>query len=238
MRKVLGNSDLLAGLGAVGLLILCVFPLQLALPLSIALAAAAYVGLRLALPRRQPRDEGAALAATLARCEEQVTAIGQFAGWAGFAGKPEVRQRLLAIAHSARRILTAITQDPNKHATAERFLSEYLDPITTLLANYIRLAGRDLALAHDELVALETRTLPLIERRLNALYEQIHSADVASLELESKMLEYTLQPLSSEGSETYLTDEELPAEPEGGAPQRHRPRPADARAETAKEQAG
>ena len=238
MRKAFGNSDLLAGLGAVGLLLLCVFLLQLALPLSIALAVAAYVGLRLALPRRQPRDEGAALAATLARCEEQVTAIGQFAGWAGFAGKPEVRQRLLTIARSARRILTAITQDPNKHATAERFLSDYLDPITTLLANYIRVAGRDLALAHDELAALETRTLPLIERRLNTLYEQIHSADVASLELESKMLEYTLQPLSTKTSETYLPDESLPTEPEGGAPQQHRSRPADTRAETVKEQAG
>jgi len=232
------ESDLLAGLGAVGLLLLCVFPLQLALPLSIALALAAYVGLRLALPHRQSRDAEEALAATLARCEEQVTAIGQFAGWAGFAGKPEVRERLLTIARSARRILSAITQDPNKHAIADRFLSEYLDPITTLLANYIRLAGRDLALAHDELVTLETRTLPLIERRLNTLYEQIHSADVAALELESKMLEYTLQPLSSETSETYLPDEELPAEPEGGARPMRRSRAADPSAETAKEQAG
>ena len=238
MRKGLGNSDLLAGLGAVGLLLLCVFPLQLALPLSVGLALAAYVGLRLALPRRGSRDEAAALAATLARCEEQVTAIGQFAGWAGFAGKPTVRERLLAIGHGARRILTAITQDPNKYALADRFLSEYLDPITTLLANYIRLAGRDLALARDELVALETRTLPLIERRLDALYEQIHSADVASLELASQMLEYTLQPLSNETSATYLPDEDVPTEPEGGAPQRHRARPADASAESAKEQAG
>ncbi len=238
MRKVLGNSDLLAGLGAVGLLLLCAFPLQLALPLSIALAIAAYVGLRLALPRRQPRDAEEALASTLARCEEQVTAIGQFAGWAGFAGKPEVRQRLLTIARSARRILTAITQDPNKHATADRFLSEYLDPITTLLGNYIRLAGRDLDLARDELAALETRTLPLIERRLNALYEQMHSADVAAFEIESKMLEYTLQPLSSETSETYLPDEELPTGPEGGVRQGRHARLADAAAETAKEQAG
>jgi 5-bromo-4-chloroindolyl phosphate hydrolysis protein len=214
--KALRNTDLLAGAGAVVLLLLCALVLQLALPISLALAAATYVGLRLALPKSDPNEEAQRLAATLARCEEQVTAIGQFAGWAGFAGKPEVRERLLAIARSAKRVLTAIAQDPNKHSAAEQYLDEYLNPITAVLANYVRLAGRDLELARDELAALETETLPLIERRLNTLYEQIHSADLAALELDSKMLAYTLQPISPEPGRTALDPAALPDRPERG----------------------
>jgi hypothetical protein len=236
MGGFLRNTDVLAGLGAVGLLLLCVFALQVALPLGIGLAAVAYVGLRLALPKGDPhaQEEAARLAATLARCEERVTAIGQFAGWAGFAGKPEVRERLLAIARVAKRVLTAIGQDPNKRGVAPQFLDEYLDPITSVLSSYVRLAGRDLALARDELAALEADTLPLIERRLTTLYEQIHSADLAALELDTKMLEYTLQPISMATGDTQLEPAELPVAPERGAARRA----AGSRADTAKEQAG
>jgi len=231
---LLRNTDLVAGLGAVLLLLLCVFLLQVALPLSIVLAVVAYVGLRLALPKGNPHKEAERLAATLARCDERVTAIGQFAGWAGFAGKPEVRERLLAIARVAKRILTAIMQDPNKQSVAQQYLDEYLDPITSVLSNYVRLAGRDLALARDELAALETETLPLIERRLNTLYEQIHSADLAALELDTKMLEYTLQPISMATGTTQLDPAELPTAAERGT----RRRTTEPQDEAIKEQAG
>src|SRR4051794_24293277 len=106
MGKLFSNTDALAGAGAVVVLLVAVLALNLALPIGLGLAAVAYVGLRLALPKAKPQDQEAAFAATLARCEEQVTAIQQFAGWAGFAGKPEVRVRLLAIHRIARRILT------------------------------------------------------------------------------------------------------------------------------------
>ncbi len=196
MGRLLRNSDLLAGIGAVLLLLVCVFLLQIGLPLSIALALVAYVGLRLVLPKSDAATAAAQLAATLAQCEERVTTISQFAGWAGFSGKPEVRERLLTIARIAKRTLIAITQDPTKEHLAAQYLTEYLDPITSVLSGYVRLAGRDLELAQNELHALETETLPLIERRLRTLYEQIHSADLAALELNARMLEYTLQPIS------------------------------------------
>ncbi len=220
MGKLLRNTDLLAGLGAIVLLLGCVFLLRLALPIGIALAVVAYIGLRLALPRANPNEEAERLAATLARCEERVTAIGQFAGWAGFAGKPAVRERLLSIARIAKRILTAIAQDPNKQSVAQQYLDEYLDPVTKVLGNYVRLAGRDLALARDELAALESETLPLIERRLNTLHEQIHSADLAALELDTKMLEYTLQPISMASDALDLDPAALPPAPERGARRR------------------
>ncbi|HEY8600475.1 MAG TPA: 5-bromo-4-chloroindolyl phosphate hydrolysis family protein [Thermomicrobiales bacterium] len=234
LGRLLRNTDVLAGLGAVLLLLLCVFLLQVSLPLSIGLAVAVYVGLRLALPQGNPHEGAERLAATLARCGERVTAIGQFAGWAGFAGKPEVRDRLLAIARVAKRILTAITQDPNKQGVAQQFLDEYLDPITSVLSNYVRLAGRDLALARDELAALEAETLPLIERRLTTLYEQIHSADLAALELDTKMLEYTLQPISMATGETQLDPADLPTAPEPGS----RRRATASQGDALKEQAG
>lgn len=198
LGKLLRNTDLLAGAGAALLLVLCAVPLGLPLPLGIALAAIAYVGLRLALPRAAVPPPEQVFAATLARCEEQITAIQQFAGWAGFAGKPTVRERLLRIHQLARRTLAAIAQDPNKHGALGQYFDEYLTPITAVLASYVRLAGRELVLARDELAAIEEETLPLIERRLNTLYEQIHSADLAALELDTKMLEYTLQPLTVE----------------------------------------
>jgi hypothetical protein len=217
MGRVLRNTDVLAGAGAVAVLLLAVLGLNLALPIGLGLAVAAYIGLRLALPKAAAPDQEAAFAATLARCEEQVTAIQQFAGWAGFAGKPEVRERLLAIHRIARRILTAIAQDPNKRSGAEPFLTEYLNPITSVLASYVRLAGRDLELGHDELAAIESETLPLVERRLNTLYEQIHSADLATLELDTKMLEYTLQPISVESPPSAIPLPDLPARLEGGS---------------------
>ena len=234
MIGLLRNTDLLAGGGAAALFLAAVFPLGLPLPVALALALATYVGLRLALPKPggAPADgalDEAAFAATLARCEEQVTAIHQFAGWAGFAGKPEVRARLLAIHRSARRVLDAIRQDPNKHGAAEQFLTGYLLPITDVLAQYVRLAGRELALARAELAALEAETLPLIERRLATLYEQIHSADLAALELDTKMLEYTFQPIEI-APKRYTTEGELPQGPEDGAPARgtrRRPGAAD-----------
>lgn len=195
MRGLLRNTDLIAGAGAVGLLLLAVFALGLSPPLGVGLAAATYAGLRLALPRGGG-DDGAALAATLARCEEQITAIAQFAGWAGFAGKPAVQARLAAIGRIAGRVLLAIRQDQNKQGAAAQFLDGYLLPITDVLSQYVRLAARDLELARPELTALEEETLPLIERRLTALHEQIHGADLAALEIDTKMLEYTLQPIA------------------------------------------
>ncbi len=234
MGRLLRNTDIMAGLGAALLLLLCVFLLQITLPIGIALAVVAYVGLRLALPKADAREESARLAAIFAQCGDRVLEIGQFAGWAGFAGKPEVREHLLTIARVAKRILTAIMQDPDKHRVAQQYLDEYLNPIVGVLGSYVRLAGRDLELARDELTALETETLPLIERRLDTLYEQIHSADLAAFELDTKMLEYTLQPISMVSGDTRLDPAELPAAPKAGA----RRRAVESREDTAKEQVG
>lgn len=209
----LWKTDLIAGLGATALLLLGVFVLGLGPLLSVGLALLTYLGLRLVLPKPDRADEeNAALEATLARCREKVTEIGQFAGWAEFAGKPPVEEQLLRIARVAGRILDAIGQDPNKRQAAEPYLTEYLVPITDVLAQYVRLAGRKLALAQAELTEIETQTLPLIERRLTRLYEQIHSADVASLELNTKMLEYTLQPIDIKSPTTAAIDDVTPEE--------------------------
>lgn len=207
MNGLLRNTDVLAGAGATVLFLIVVFALGLSPLIGLGLALVTYLGLRLALPKP---DTGAAAAAaaeaaTLDRCEEQVTSIRQFAGWAEFNGRPAVEERLLAIHGRARRILDAIKQDPNKRGAAEQYLTGYLLPITEVLAQYVRLAGRDVALAREELAEFEAQTLPLIERRLTTLFEQIHSADLAALEIDTKMLAYTLQPIEI-APKQYTTD--------------------------------
>lgn len=235
MGRLLRNTDILAGLGAVVLLAVLVFLLKITLPISIALAFVAYIGLRLLLPKTDAAADAERQAAVLAQCDDRVTTIGQLAGWAGFAGKATVRERLLTIARTAQRILSAIKQDESKQSLADKYLTEYLDPITAVLSSYVKLAGRDLTMAQDDLTALENQTLPLIERRLNLLYEQIHSADVAALELNARMLEYTLQPISM-ARETSMRDA-LPDLAERGR-QSERATVVEPAVETTKEQAG
>lgn len=221
MNGALWKTDAIAGGAATVFFLLGVFVLGLTVPVSLGLSLVAYLGLRLALPKPDPAvAESAALDALIARCQEKVVEIQQAAGWAEFTGKPQVEQQLLRIHRAARRVLDAIEQDPNKREAAEPYLTEYLTPITDVLGQYVRLSGRELSLAAAELAELETRTLPLIERRLTKLHEQIHSADVMALELNTKMLEYTLAPIELD-ARTPL-DELAPEE--GAAPT---PPPAD-----------
>ena len=56
----------------------------------------------------------------------------------------------------------------------------------------IRLAGRDVAGAGATLRRVEEQNLPLIESRLDALYDQLHRGEIVDLAVASEMLDIEL----------------------------------------------
>ena len=72
---------------------------------------------------------------------------------------------------------------------AREFVERVLPAAQTVFTSYVRLSGRQIANAQPALTRVETNDLPLIERTLDDIYQQLHRHDVISLEVASEMLE-------------------------------------------------
>ena len=88
-----------------------------------------------------------------------------------------VRERAMGVYAAAQRVRDALAAaDP---ATARWAVDRYLAPTAVLLDRYVRLAGeRDVA-AEPTLTDVETRGLPLLEAKLDALAEQLRGGDAS-----------------------------------------------------------
>ncbi len=103
----------------------------------------------------------------------------------------EVRLRVTNLVDDADRILMSL-RDRGDTVLANTFNDRYLAPATTILTRYSRLVSRDLTTARPVLDRVETHDLPLLQRRYDEFYEQVHRGDLIDLEVASEMLAFEL----------------------------------------------
>jgi hypothetical protein len=102
--------------------------------------------------------------------------------------KPQVQAQALRICERADQILTVLAEPARDEELGREFVDRVLPTAQTVFSSYVRLSERQIARAQPALVRVETSDLPLIERTLNDLFEQLHRYDVISLEVASEML--------------------------------------------------
>ena len=100
----------------------------------------------------------------------------------------EVRQEALALCASADQVLAVIEETPDEAALADDFLHRYLAPASSILADYSRLANRNIASARPTLEKVETHDIPMLSAKLDELYERLHRGSLIDLEVAREML--------------------------------------------------
>ena len=103
--------------------------------------------------------------------------------------KPEVQQQALRICARADEILKVLAEPGRDVQLGREFVDQVLPTAQTVFGSYARLSGRNISSAQAALARVETNDLPLIERTLDDIYQQLHRHDVISLEVASEMLE-------------------------------------------------
>jgi hypothetical protein len=103
-------------------------------------------------------------------------------------GKPDVRDRALAICASADRILGALGEVPAEGQLARDFVDRYLTPAEAIVSRYARLSSRGISTAEPTLVKVETEDLPLLDAKMRELYDRLHRGDLIDLEVAREML--------------------------------------------------
>ena len=103
--------------------------------------------------------------------------------------KPAVQAQALRICSRADQILIVLAEPARDEELGREVVDRVLPTAQTVLRSYVRLSERQIASAQPALARVETSDLPLIERTLNDIYEQLHRHDVVSLEVASEMLD-------------------------------------------------
>jgi hypothetical protein len=103
-------------------------------------------------------------------------------------GKPDVRDRALAICASADRILGVLGEVPSERQLARDFVDRYLTPAEAIVSRYARLSNRGVSSAEPTLLKVETEDLPLLDAKMRGLYDRLHRGDVIDLEVAREML--------------------------------------------------
>jgi len=99
------------------------------------------------------------------------------------------RERAFRVCAAADQVAEVMAQDKADPQLVGWFVERYLAPTEALLDRYTRLAQRRVAAAEPTLARVEEHDLPLLESRLDALYQQLHRGDVIDLAVASEMLE-------------------------------------------------
>lgn len=119
---------------------------------------------------------------------------------------PATRDAGFRVCAAADRVAEALALDNAEPQLVTWFIERYVQPTETLLGQYARLERRDVSAAEPTLRKVETEDLPLLESKLDTLYQQLHRGDLVSLQVASEMLELGLpdQPprLTRTGSST------------------------------------
>ena len=104
------------------------------------------------------------------------------------------RERAFRVCAAADRVAEVMATDKADPQLVGWFVDRYLTPTEALLERYARLARRGVTAAEPTLAKVEEHDLPLLESRLDALYEQLHRGDVIDLAVASEMLEFDDRP--------------------------------------------
>ena len=103
-----------------------------------------------------------------------------------------IRLRVTNLVDDADRILGSL-RDRGDTVLARTFNDRYLAPATTILTRYTRLVSRELTSARPVLDRVESHDLPLLQRKYDEFYEQVHRGDLIDLEVASEMLAFELE---------------------------------------------
>lgn len=172
-----------AGFAAVATLLICAFPVHMALLPSFGVAVLVGAAALLVAPggplgpRTKPSESEAK---AIAGSKVKIESLRKMA-----AGLPSARAKgrdlLVRIAAEAEKILGAVETDANKFEAAEPFLAQYLTPMESWTKRYVLLADRDVAAAVDFLDKAERNVLPKMLASLVTLFEKLHVSDIAQL---------------------------------------------------------
>jgi hypothetical protein len=103
-----------------------------------------------------------------------------------------VRDQAFRISAAADRVAEVMAADRTDPGTVAWFDDRLLAPTETMLTHYVRLRTREVPGADSTLRRVEDESLPAIEARLDALYDQLHRGAVVDLAVASEMLEFEL----------------------------------------------
>lgn len=103
----------------------------------------------------------------------------------------QIRTRATHLVDDADRILASL-RDRGDRTLAATFNERYLTPAETILSRYARLQALDLTTGRDALDRVESHDLPLLQKRYDEFYEQVHRGDLIDLEVASEMLAFEL----------------------------------------------
>lgn len=101
-------------------------------------------------------------------------------------GQP--RRDAMTMVSRADDILLAIEEQPDEVLLARDFLHGLLVPVGKLLADYSRLALRDLPSAQPTLREVEEKDFPALVKRLDAVYDRLHRGNLIDLEVAREMM--------------------------------------------------
>lgn len=100
----------------------------------------------------------------------------------------DVRRRALDACAASDQALAAIMEHPEELPLARDFVNRFLEPATTVMSDYSRLANRNVPSARATLTQVEQQDLPLITRKANELYDRLHRGTLIDLEVAREML--------------------------------------------------
>jgi len=118
-----------------------------------------------------------------------VAEVAQIRALALRIGKPQVREQALNVAASADRILAVLAEHPDDAQPARDFIVRYVKPTQTIVSQYVRLTSRGVSSAEPVLAKVEAHDLPLLDEKMDELYERLHRGDVIDLQVASEMLD-------------------------------------------------
>ncbi|MDQ3693672.1 MAG: 2TM domain-containing protein [Chloroflexota bacterium] len=140
----------------------------------------------------RPEPQSVASPAGTYTAADAETRIGRLWRVARTIENPVTQDKAFQVCAAADRVAEALTQDNAEPQLVTWFIERYIQPTETLLGQYARLERRDVAAAEPALAKVENEDLPLLQSKLDTLYQQLHRGDVVSLQVASEMLEFGL----------------------------------------------
>ncbi len=132
--------------------------------------------------------------------ERAATLIDQMRASARRIPGTDARRQALDACAASDRVLSAIADHPDELPLARDFVDRFLQPASTVIADYSRLANRNIPSARETLEAVETHDLPLITRKADDLYDRLHRGTLIDLQVAREMLTLDTADVSLEDS--------------------------------------
>jgi hypothetical protein len=110
--------------------------------------------------------------------------------------RTDPRREALDACAASDRVLSAIADHPDELPLARDFVDRFLQPASTVIGDYARLANRNVPSAQATLEAVESHDLPLITRKADELYDRLHRGTLIDLQVAREMLTLDMADVS------------------------------------------